>query len=74
MVPMSAGMEASVHAPVYERHRPERTLLYQLVEQHYPAFVTPLAVEGKVLPDYVHEELEAYLKRGRLEQGFLRGQ
>lgn len=38
MLPLSVGMEASVDAPVYERHRPEKTLLYQLVEQHYPAF------------------------------------
>lgn len=25
----------------YARHRPENTLLYQLVEQHYPAFRFP---------------------------------
>ena len=58
-------------APVYERHRPEQTLLYQLVELHYPAFVTQLALEGKVLPDYVHKEFEAYLKCGRQEHEFL---
>ncbi len=23
----------------YERHRPEQTLLYQLVEEYYPVFV-----------------------------------
>lgn len=74
MVQLSAGMDASVGAPAYERHRPEKTLLYQLVQQHYPAFVTQLAAEGKVLPDYVHEEFEAYLKCGRLEHGFLRVQ
>jgi ribosomal protein S27E len=74
MVQLSAGMDASVVAPVYERHRPEKTLLYQLVEQHYPAFVTQLAAQGKVLPDYVHQEFEAYLKCGRLEHGFLRVQ
>ena len=35
------GREASPAQGVhrYERHRPEQTLLYQLVEQHYPAFV-----------------------------------
>ena len=34
MLPSAAGREASlgVGASVYERHRPERTLLYQLVE------------------------------------------
>ena len=27
----------------YERHRPERTLLYQLVEDYYPALEAQLA-------------------------------
>jgi hypothetical protein len=56
----------------YERHRPEQTLLYQLVEAHYPALVHELARQGKSLPDHVHREFEAYLKCGRLEHGFLR--
>jgi len=58
---LSAGMNASAGAPGYERHRPEKTLLYQLVEQYYPAFVTQLADEGKLLPDYVHQEFYADL-------------
>jgi len=33
----------------YQRHRPEQTLLYQIVERHYPAFVEHLAVAGKQL-------------------------
>ena len=56
----------------YERHQPEQTLLYQLVEAHYPALVDHLAQQGKSLPDHVHQEFEAYLKCGRLEHGFLR--
>ena len=56
----------------YERHRPEQTLLYQLVEKHYPALVEQLAFQGKSLPTHVHREFEAYLKCGRLEHGFLR--
>jgi len=56
----------------YARHRPEDTRLYRLVEQHYPAFVEHLAEQGKVLPAYVEQEFEAYLKCGRLEHGFLR--
>ena len=45
MLPLPAGREASpgVGAPVYERHRPERTLLYQLVETYYPALNAHLA-------------------------------
>jgi len=56
----------------YERHQPEQTLLYQLVEAHYPALVDQLAQQGKSLPYHVHREFEAYLKCGRLEHGFLR--
>ena len=53
----------------YERHRPETTLLYQLVERHYPAFLTALAERDRSLPLYVEKEFEAYLKCGRLEHG-----
>ena len=56
----------------YERHQPEQTPLYQLVEAHYPALVDLLAQQGKSLPDHVHQEFESYLKCGRLEHGFLR--
>ena len=57
----------------YERHRPERSLLYQLVQQFYPAYVMQLAAEGKVLPDYVHQKFEAYLECGRPGRPHLRG-
>ena len=57
--------------PGYARHRPEATLLYQLVEQHYPPFRQLRAEAGRPLPDYVEQEFEAYLKCGRLEEGFL---
>ncbi len=56
----------------YARHQPENTLLYQVIEKYYPAFVAHLAAEGRPLPDYVHQEFEDYLKCGRLEHGFLR--
>ncbi len=56
----------------YARHRPEDTLLYQLVERHWPDFLAALAVRDRHLPAFVREEFEAYLKCGRLEHGFLR--
>lgn len=46
--------------------------MYQLVEQHYPAFRDLRAEAGRPLPDYVQVEFDAYLKCGRLEKGFLR--
>ena len=59
-------------AAPYQRHRPEQTLLYPIVEQHYPAFVAHMAEQERPLPDYVQQEFEDYLRCGRLEQGFLR--
>jgi len=58
--------------PGYSRHRPETTLLYQLVAEHYPGFRDRRAAEGRALPRYVEDEFEAYLKCGLLEHGFLR--
>ena len=66
MLPLPASREASsgVSTPVYTRHRPERTLLYQLVQEYYPAFKAHLAAQGTVLPGYVEQEFEDYLKCG----------
>ena len=75
MTPLLAGKDASAgaaRAGEYARHRPEQTLLYQLVEQHYPAFVEHLAARERTLPAHVQREFEDYLKCGRLEHGFLR--
>ena len=73
MLQLPAGREASGDGGSvgYERHRPERTLLYQLVESYYSVFEAQWAAEGKALPDYVQREFEDYLKCGRLESGFL---
>jgi len=66
-----AARAAPAGAPGYARHRPEQTLLYRVVAQHYPAFVELLAGQGRPLPEYVQQEFDAYLKCGRLEHGFL---
>jgi hypothetical protein len=58
--------------PGYERHRPEQTLLYQIIEQHYPDFLSAMEAQDRPLPGYVQDEFEAFLQCGRLEQGFLR--
>ena len=56
----------------YQRHRPEQTLLYQLVEEFYPRFVDQLSAQGRALPVYVQREFDDYLKCGRVEYGFVR--
>ena len=58
--------------PGYSRHRPETTLLYQLVAEYYPRFRYQRAAEGRALPRHVEDEFAAYLKCGLLEHGFLR--
>lgn len=60
------------HFQTYKRHRPEQTLLYQLVEHHYPELLEQLSRRGKSLPRHVEKEFEELLKCGRLEHGFLR--
>ena len=59
-------------AGVYVRHRPETTLLYQVVQEYWPEFQAELASHGRYLPAYVTKEFDEYLKCGRLEHGFLR--
>ncbi|EMR0528118.1 transposase zinc-binding domain-containing protein, partial [Pseudomonas aeruginosa] len=56
----------------YARHLPERTLLYALVQAHYPDFIARLEAQDRPLPEYVREEFETYLRCGVLEHGFLR--
>ena len=57
---------------MYERHRPEQTPLYALIDEHFPRFLERLEAEGASLPQFVKEEFEASLKCGRLEYEFLR--
>jgi hypothetical protein len=59
-------------APVYARHTPERTLLYALVQAHYPDFLERQAAHDHPVPDYVRAEFDAYLRCGVLDHGFLR--
>ncbi|MEW8052508.1 MAG: hypothetical protein AB2809_19290 [Candidatus Thiodiazotropha sp.] len=58
--------ERSPHSPPYKRHRPERTLLYHMIERHYPAFRDVMAPQGKDLPLHVQQEFAEHLKCGRL--------
>lgn len=63
---------AHLSAPRYARHAPERTLLYALLQAHYPDFLARLAAGDRGLPEYVREEFDEYLRCGVLEHGFLR--
>ena len=53
------GKEASSRtgAPFYVRHRPERTLLYQIVDEYYPAFKQQLEAQEAYLPGDVELDI-----------------
>ena len=57
---------------IHERHRPEETPLYRIVETCYPKFLARLEAEGASLPHFVQQQFDDYLKCGLLEHGFLR--
>ena len=71
-IAMAGHADVGSSAPRYQRHRPESTLLYQLVARYYPAFKERMLAEGRALPGYVQREFDDFLKGGRLEHGFLR--
>ena len=61
-------------APVhYERHRPEQTTLYRLVQQHAQTFFAQAEeATGASLPQFIKDEFDAFLECGILAHGFLR--
>ena len=46
----------------YARHRPEQTLLYQVIEEYYLSFLSHLSESEKTLPQYVHHHAERQLR------------
>ena len=68
--PQRAPDGAPLH---YERHRPEQTTLYRLVQQHAASFFAHTEVStGAELPRFIKDEFEAFLECGILAHGFLR--
>ena len=65
--------EAANGALRYERHRPEQTTLYRLVQQHAASFIAHTeASTGSELPRFIKDEFDAFLDCGILAHGFLR--
>jgi hypothetical protein len=49
----------------YERHRPEETVLSQLVQENIETFFAQVETEtGSGLPDFVKDEFDAFLECG----------
>jgi len=56
----------------YQRHKPENTPLYPIVEQHRPALRDELQHHESSVPRFVLAEFQDYLRCGRLQYGFVR--
>ncbi|MCC7100947.1 MAG: transposase [Rubrivivax sp.] len=67
--PQRAPDGAPLH---YERHRPEQTTLYRLVQQHAASFIAHTeASTAAELPRFIKDEFDAFLECGILAHGFL---
>ncbi len=57
----------------YQRHKPEETILYKVVQENLETFLRLVHEEcGRPLPEFVEKEFREYLKCGILAYGFLR--
>jgi len=56
----------------YQRHEPEKTALYPIIEQHLSTLTDELTRHHVALPGFVVDEFRNYLRCGRLEHGFIR--
>lgn len=56
----------------YQRHEPEKTTLYKLIQTNWLTFQQQVQNDmGYPLPDFVIKEFEEYLRSGILAHGFL---
>jgi len=56
----------------YERHQPEKTLLYEVVRENLETFLSNASEQGAPVARFVEREIRAYLDCGILARGFLR--
>lgn len=63
----------SINNPkTYKRHRPDKTLLYQVIARHIKSFFKKCAESGHPVPNFIKKEFEAFLRCGVLSYGFAR--
>ena len=57
----------------YQRHEPEKTLLYRTLAREWETWHAERQADTSrsLLPEYVAREMDAYLRCGILDQGFL---
>ena len=58
--------------PSYERHEPNKSLLFQTIQNNLKSFLSHCDAEGHPVPHFIKKEFEAYLRCGVLAYGFAR--
>ena len=69
------GFLPSRRCTVYQKRKPEKSILYRVIQEHLLTFyeeVSQQSSERCGLPRYVKDEFEGYLKCGLLQHGFAR--
>jgi hypothetical protein len=72
MLEKSAHLSSLSKSPggfAYQRHKPEETELYKIIEQNLPSFQSHLSNADISLPAFVHDEFHSYLRCGMLKHG-----
>jgi hypothetical protein len=67
---LSATMPSTL--TIYRRRQPEKTVLYQAVQEHLPAFLRAAEEVERPVPIFVQRELEGFLACGIIERGAVR--
>ena len=64
-----SSLSKSPRGFVYQRHKPEETDLYKIIEQTLPSFQSYLFNADISLPALVQDEFRSYLRCGMLRHG-----
>lgn len=59
-------------AAKYDRRHPEESLLFRTVQCYWPLFLNEQKRVGKILPHFIKDEFQDFLKCGIAEHGFVR--
>jgi hypothetical protein len=73
MLGKSAHLSSLSKSPggfAYQRHKPEETELYKIIEQNLPSFQSHLSNADIWLRTFVHDEFRKYLRSGLLKKWF----
>ena len=70
--PHSPDAQGGSAQRTYTRHRPEESVLYNVIQQELEAFLARAQAREQPVPRFVEQEFQAFLRCGILAHGFLR--